>query len=130
VVVGRAPVRDEPQKFDRWISQILRAGVLASSFFVVLGGIMYLRTDAAIVPQYGRFRSEPTPLRTFDGILREAAAFHGPGLIQLGLLLLVATPIARVMLSVVEFVRVRDRLYVAITLVVLSLLMTSLLGVK
>ena len=53
---------------------------------------------------------------------------HGRGLIQLGLLLLIATPIARVVFSVAGFARQRDWLYVAITLIVLTLLGYSLLA--
>jgi uncharacterized membrane protein len=49
-------------------------------------------------------------------------------LIQLGLLLLIATPIARVGCSIVGFAIERDRMYVAFTLIVLAILLYSLLG--
>jgi len=49
-------------------------------------------------------------------------------LIQLGLLLLIATPVARVAFSVVAFAMQRDRLYVAVALIVLAVLMYSLMG--
>ena len=45
---------------------------------------------------------------------------------QLGVLLLIATPFARVALCLVEFARERDRLYVGVTLAVLP---HALLGV-
>ncbi len=61
-------------------------------------------------------------------IIHEALALHGRGLIQFGLLLLIATPIARVAFSVVAFLHQRDWTYVAVTLIVLSLLFYSLLG--
>ena len=80
------------------------------------------------VPGYHAFRGEPDPLRTIRGIILEARSLSGPGLIQLGLLLLIATPIARVVFSVFGFARQRDRLYVLITLVVLLLLTYSLMG--
>ncbi len=67
-------------------------------------------------------------LRTVPGIIHEALALHGRGLIQFGLLLLIATPIARVAFSVVAFLHQRDWTYVAVTLIVLSLLFYSLLG--
>jgi uncharacterized membrane protein len=54
-------------------------------------------------------------------------AFHARGLIQLGLLVLILTPIGRVTFSVFAFVYQRDWMYVAITLIVLVLLLTSLL---
>jgi uncharacterized membrane protein len=46
--------------------------------------------------------------------------------IQLGLLILIATPVARVIFSLVGFVLERDRVYVAITLAVLAILAYSI----
>ena len=59
-------------------------------------------------------------LKTASGIVHGAA--HGSGLstIQLGLLLLIATPVARVIFAAVGFAIERDYLYVGITLVVLA----------
>jgi uncharacterized membrane protein len=67
-------------------------------------------------------------LRTFSGILADATAFRGRGIIQLGLLLLIATPVARVAFSVVAFALERERLYVIVTLAVLAVLLFSLAG--
>jgi uncharacterized membrane protein len=60
--------------------------------------------------------------------VRDALAMRGRGIIQLGLLLLIATPVARVAISVVAFAVQRDRLYVAITLLVLAILLCSLMS--
>jgi len=69
---------------------------------------------------------EPTDLRTLSGIVRDALALRGRGIIQLGLLLLIATPVARVAFSVAAFAIQRDRLYVVVTLMVLAILLYSL----
>ena len=53
------------------------------------------------VPEYRVFRGEPGDLRSISGIVSDARSLGGRGLIQLGLLLLIATPIARVVFSVV-----------------------------
>jgi uncharacterized membrane protein len=74
------------------------------------------------------FQGEPEELRTVPGIFHEALALHGRGLIQLGLLILIATPIARVAFSVVAFLYQRDWTYVVVTLIVLALLVYSLFG--
>jgi uncharacterized membrane protein len=63
------------------------------------------------------------------GIVTGALAPWGRGLIPLGLLLLIATPVARVAFSVVAFARQRDATYVAITFTVLALLLYSLFSV-
>jgi uncharacterized membrane protein len=74
------------------------------------------------------FRGEPIDFRSVQGIIAHAAAGSGRGLIQLGLLVLIATPILRVLFSIVGFWRERDFAYVAITLAVLLLLAYSLLA--
>ena len=74
------------------------------------------------------FHGAPLELRTLNGILRDATARRGQGLIQLGVLMLVATPIARVAFSIFAFARQRDYLYVSLTLIVFTLLMYSFVG--
>jgi len=108
------------------LSHLLRAGVILSATVVLVGGILYLVQHRGPAPPYGVFQGEPTDIRYAQDIWRAACSGHGPGLIQLGLLLLIATPIARVAFSVVEFAIERDGLYVSTTLVVLAILIYSL----
>jgi uncharacterized membrane protein len=93
---------------------------------VLLGASVYLIRHGRAAPQYHIFKGEPTDLRTVSGIVEDALAFRGRGLIQLGLLILIATPVARVAFSVVAFALEGDRLYVVITLIVFAVLMFSL----
>lgn len=89
---------------------------------------MFLARHGLQRPEYHMFRGEPGTLRTIKGIISDVTRFGGRGLIQFGLLLLIATPIARVAFSVIGFARQRDWLYVLITLAVLFLLSYSLTG--
>ena len=116
------------EQFDIVLAHVLRAGVLLSASIVACGGVVFLVRHGFETPSYHVFRGEPVPLRSVHGIVAEGLRLSGRGLIQLGLLLLIATPIARVVFSVAGFVRQRDWLYVAITLVVLALLGYSLLA--
>ena len=77
---------------------------------------------------YRVFRGEPSDFRTISGVIQSVISGRGRGLIQLGLLLLIATPIARVAFSIVGFALERDRMYVVFTLIVLAILLYSLLG--
>ena len=113
---------------DRMMAVLLRTGVLLSAGLVFLGGIIFLMRHPMPVTNYRVFQGEPQELRTISGILREAAKLHGRGLIQLGLLSLIATPVARVLFSVFAFLYERDWTYVAVTIVVLAFLTYSLLG--
>ena len=60
------------------------------------------------------------------GIVREAVSLNPLGLIQFGLLLLIATPVARVAFSVAAFALQRDRTDVAVTLFVLAVVLLGL----
>ena len=74
------------------------------------------------------FAASPKYLRHMRGIVTGIPGFHCRRMIQLGLVLLIATPVARVAFSVVAFLLQRDRTYVVITLIVLAVLLFSLTG--
>ncbi len=113
------------RQFDTLLGAVLRTGVLIAAAVVAWGGVVYLSDHAVSTPDYYAFRGEPADLRSVSGIVSDAKALGGPGLIQLGVLVLIATPIARVVFSVIGFARQRDWLYVGVTLVVLTLLFYS-----
>jgi uncharacterized membrane protein len=116
------------QRVEEIIGDLLRAGVIIAASVVALGGIVYLVRHGEEAPNYRMFLGEPAYLRGVSGIIAEARSFSGRGIIQLGLLLLVATPVARVIFSVAAFALQRDWTYVVITLIVLAALGYSLLG--
>ncbi|MBV8050223.1 MAG: DUF1634 domain-containing protein [Acidobacteriaceae bacterium] len=116
------------QNIEDIIGNLLRAGVMTSAAIVLAGGIVYLLRHGSSHPDYHVFRGEPLELRTLKGIVHNAFTFHGRGIIQLGLLLLIATPVARVAFSIWGFAVERDRMYVLFTAIVLVILLYSLLG--
>jgi uncharacterized membrane protein len=116
------------QQVEEIIGDLLRAGVIIAASVVSLGGIVYLVRHGAETPNYRVFLGEPADLRGVSGIIADARSFSGRGIIQLGLLLLVATPVARVIFSVAAFALQSDWTYVVITLIVLAALGYSLLG--
>ncbi len=110
------------------VGTLLRSGVLLAAAVVLVGGILYLARHGGAVPDYHVFRGQPAGLRTLAGIVRGAFTLDERGIVQLGLVLLIATPIARVAAAAVAFAFERDRAYVLVSLLVLSLLLYSLLG--
>jgi len=106
----------------------LRAGVLSSALIVLCGAVIYLARHGFSPADYRVFRGEPTGLKSVRGIVRDAFSLHSRGIIQLGLLCLMATPVARVAFSVWGFAEEHDRMYVSFTVVVLLILLYSLLG--
>ena len=116
------------QRVEEIIGNLLRAGVIIAASVVLLGGIVYLVRHGEEKPDYRVFVGAPADLRGVSGIVADALTFSGRGIIQLGLLLLVATPVARVIFSVVAFALQGDWTYVVITLIVLAVLGLSLFG--
>jgi uncharacterized membrane protein len=115
-------------QIDTIIGNLLRIGVVVASATILLGGMIYLIRHGAAQPDYRVFYGEPADLRSLTGIAQNALSFSGRGLIQLGLLLLIATPLARVIFSIIAFTMQRDRIYVIVTLIVFAILMYSLVG--
>jgi uncharacterized membrane protein len=123
---SRRPWSDE--QVEEIVGSLLRSGVIASAIVVLAGGIIYLIRYGANLPDYSIFHGEPAEFRSVEGIIRAAFALRSRGLIQLGLLLLIATPVARVVFSIFAFALQRDRIYMVVTLIVLAVLIYSLAG--
>jgi uncharacterized membrane protein len=119
---------DRESRVELLLAYVLRTGVIAAAVLVFSGGVIFLYTHWHATAAYDVFRGQPPELRSVAGAFASARALTGEGLIELGLLLLIATPIARVALSAILFARQRDWLYVGITLLVLALLTYSLVG--
>ena len=122
------PTSWSDDRIETRMGNLLRAGVALAAAVVLAGGIVYLLRHGTAQPSYHFFRGEPADLRSVRGIIKEALSLRGRGIIQLGLLLLIATPVARVAFSVYAFARQRDRAYVVVTLIVLAVLLYGLAG--
>jgi uncharacterized membrane protein len=114
------------KRAENIIGILLRTGVTVAALVVFGAGIPYLMQHGSAKPDYHTFRGEPDHLRHISGILKASIALDPAAIIQLGLLLLIATPVARVAFSVFAFAEERDWLYVVVTLIVLGLLLYSL----
>jgi uncharacterized membrane protein len=116
------------KRMELFIGNLLRTGVVIAAVVVGCGAVVYLARHGDATADYHTFRSEPASLRTVGGIVHDAFALHGMAIIQFGLLLLIATPVARVAFSVFGFAEEHDRMYVIITIIVLLVLIYSIVG--
>ena len=116
------------RRMDVVIGNLLRSGVVLSALIVLFGAVIYLLRHGHSPTEYRVFRGEPSDLRSVRGILRDALALRGRGIIQLGLLFLIATPVVRVAFSIFGFAEEHDRMYVVIASIVLLVLAYSLIG--
>lgn len=110
------------------VGNLLRAGVYLSMGIVILGGIIYLLDHGSEKIDYAVFDFNKVSLKTVEDIFHSVLTFKGVAVVQFGLLMLIFTPIARVLLAVVSFFLEKDYLYVVIGLVVLAIIMASLSG--
>jgi uncharacterized membrane protein len=130
-VTTLAPPQDattNTRAVERMVGVVLRGGVLTAAAVTCAGGVLFLARHGADPVAYSVFGGEPATLRSIAGIVRGALQLRGEWIIALGLLLLIATPIARVALLLVVFARERDGMYVAISAVVLAVLLAGALG--
>jgi uncharacterized membrane protein len=125
---GRRPAHGpSDEQVEQFIGNLLRTGVILAALVVLAGGVRFLaRHGDEPRRDYQQFREESAERRGPVAIVRDAGTLQSGGLIQLGLLLLIATPVARVVFSVFAFARQRDLLYVLVTLIVLVVLLSSL----
>jgi uncharacterized membrane protein len=106
------------------IGWVLRIGVITSIAIVFLGGILYLYRHGNSMPNYTKFTGVPDFVKV-DGIINGILNFKGQSIIQAGVILLIATPILRIVFSAIGFVLEKDYLYVGISLLVLLIILIS-----
>jgi uncharacterized membrane protein len=109
------------------IGHTLRIGVITAAAIVLIGGILYLVENASTTPHYQTFHAASNSSDTLSGVIQNVRDLNGEGIIQLGLLVLIATPILRVIFSIIAFALERDVLYLVATLIVLAVLLYSVL---
>ncbi len=114
------------QEVDLSVAAMLRIGITLAATVVLTGGAMLLWHSEGAAPNYTYFRSGDPALRNVAGILQGAIDLAPRSVIQLGLLLLIATPVARVMFCIIGFARQRSLLYVTVSTMVLAVLVYSL----
>jgi uncharacterized membrane protein len=112
-------------KMEIAISGMLRAGVSLAAFVVLVGGILYLLRAHGIESDYRHFHGLPSPADRISPVLDGVRRLDSRSIIQLGILLLIATPIMRVAFCVFSFAAQRDKLYVVVSGIVLTVLLYS-----
>jgi len=108
------------------MGNLLRIGVIIAASVVFIGGVFYLWKYGNSIPAYKIFKGEPSDLKSLTKIFSDALSLQRRGIIQFGLILLIATPVARVIFSVAAFFYEKDYMYVVFTLIVLIILLLSI----
>ena len=116
--LGGKDVKTQEQKnFDETLHNLLVAGLILSVVLMLVGLVLALITHKSI----------PTTVPSLDIVFSSVLTLEPSGLIALGLLILVATPIVRVISSIIVFIIIRDWHYMMITFIVLITVTISML---
>ena len=123
----------DPNSMNRILGIVLRSGVVLSGAIIAIGAALfvsnhslddtssYLAYNPGLIP-HGNF---PVGLASIVSGLVSLDPFS---IIALGFLVLLATPVARVVLSLLLFAAEKDRMFVYLTATVLAILLFSMLA--
>lgn len=115
----------EDRDIENTMGTLLRTGVISAAVLVFIGAVYYLLKNGTLIPDYSTFRGESEEFSTLGGIFKSFISLHSRGIIMLGLLVLILTPIARVLFSLIAFTLEKDYIYTVISTVVLIILLLS-----
>ncbi|HTA42118.1 MAG TPA: DUF1634 domain-containing protein [Bryobacteraceae bacterium] len=113
---------DSGQKMETQMGLLLRTGVLASCLIMCAGAVLYLLRHGEQQESFAAFHGQPPEFETPGGIWQAARHGSARGIIQLSVLVLIATPVMRVVFAVFAFARQKQWIFSFVSLVVLALL--------
>jgi uncharacterized membrane protein len=126
--MAKSQRKDYQSHFELFVGNILQIGVTLAATLVLLGGLLYLLKHGTESPNYSYFTGKPTPFSSPEGVVNSILSGRRQGIIQLGILLMIATPVVRVLFSLLTFIQQRDFTYIIITVIVLIGLVYGLIS--
>jgi uncharacterized membrane protein len=111
---------------EKTMGNLLRIGVVSSAIIVAIGAIFYFSQHGDDLANYRKFIGEPKRFVELRSVWTAAFQGRGRSIIQLGLFILIATPIARIVFSVIGYVFEKDYLYLVLTLAVLAIILMNI----
>jgi uncharacterized membrane protein len=126
-----AAMEEKVRKVELAISLVLRIGVVVSVLVIAVGlGLMFAH-HSEYVSVFGHFSYQRLTSKTtsfphsFGALGRAIASGEGRGIVVLGVLILILTPVLRVAVGVLSFVYEKDPPMTIVTLYVLAVLVGS-----
>jgi uncharacterized membrane protein len=113
---------DSGQKMETQMGLLLRIGVLTSCLIMFAGAVLYLLRHGEQQESFSAFHGQPPEFETLAGIWQAARQGSARGIIQLSVLVLIATPVMRVVFAVFAFGRQNQWIFCLVSLIVLALL--------
>ena len=110
------------------LGTLLRAGVIISMAIVLIGGVIFLIHNKGVITDYKVFKPELAKFSSIAAIFKGVLTLQGDAVVQFGILMLIFTPIARIVFAIFSFLIERDYLYVLIGFIILAIITISLNG--
>lgn len=117
----------DARDMEMFIGRMLRTGVVTASLICIVGGVMYIFRQGGAAADYSQFAGAPESLRGLTGILQGLLKLEPLAIVQLGVVVLLATPILRVTFSILAFLIEKDYMYVVITCIVLAIILINMI---
>ncbi len=124
------PIEACESPIQRSMTAVLRWITVGAGMVILTGGVLLLLRHGGAPAAFHTFIGEPASLRSVPQIVMGAFHGHALAIVQLGILLLITTPVLRVLFVGIGYVIERDWLYVTVAGIVLAVLGSSLLGHK
>lgn len=110
------------------LGTLLRAGVIISMSIVLVGGVIFLIHNNGAITDYKVFTPELSKFSSIAKIFAGVLTLQGDAIVQFGVLMLIFTPIARIVFAIFSFSLEKDYLYVLIGFIILAIIAISLSG--
>jgi uncharacterized membrane protein len=107
------------------LGNVLMTGVIISGTVVLTGAFLFLMRHGNEIPSYHIFKPDTFNLDDFRNLLNGLIAFRSGSIMELGILLMIATPVLRVFFSMIAFVYEKDYMYFIFTIIVFLVLIIS-----
>ena len=122
----------DPDTMNNVVGNALRVGVVTSAVIILFGTVLLMANNGLSTTSNDlTYNTGRVPHGSFDislsGLFSGVASLQPYSIIELGVIVLLATPVTRVIISVLLFAAEGDKAYVYITAVVLTLLLFSML---
>jgi uncharacterized membrane protein len=117
------------EQIQNALARVMLSGVVIAALIMAAGLIWFLATHPGLPAGDHIFRGEPkyfeNPISMFQRALDFGDVGHRRSLIMIGVILLLINPFVRVAFGAFAFAVQGDRLYTAVSLVVLAVLLVS-----
>lgn len=123
--MSKIPTAFKERDLQRMVGNLLRWGVITAIIIVATGLFLYLFQKGNGTVSYAEFN--PLRFQGFAALFRGLLSADYHAVIQLGVMLLIATPVVRVIIALIGFALEKDRLYVVISLVILGVILFSII---